>query len=1298
MSKFDNATVSKQMLGARWSALARSGLDVASVGRFDASLLRESRVLVPIDLQGLFVPAGNTEPSVRLPLLVSAPEGQQPLPATPYLQDGPPRPPGVHLHWAMPDALLRGSLADRGAGNRLALPALPDRWLVLRLYVPKVAGGASQAAFRGWVIEADRGRVVPLDQWPQEAQAVTGTLTPLAKPDLNGSAGGSLNWTGIYDASINRFALHDALDDLPTTAPRGVEGEQVAYSVMGWWSDPELDALDGAQTTTSLHERLRQLGWALMEDRENNSRWQAEREAEQGKWASLGLFTANRYGTVGQAVQTAQQPRAAGNLPQSVAAQAQKAGLKPQTAAFADSVSAVVQAEPRWPRSTLLHGNLYGVPLIAGQGPDHRPAATALELAWGEHGGEVAATLVSNGLAAGDAIEREAYERIFGAFTAQMMDRVDHADGLIDIEQWQHASAFASRPGGDGGTDRLQEGAESGPLNAGRQARGMARSRAASKPKGDDTRMTFAHKKSGLKQAADRDEQRKDMSQWGQGEAERKRSEKTPERQDRSEPQVREVRRSAPRYFVPMEPTIAVRGAGRSLRHGGDGAVSQDNQLQCRYPSQVIRGIDQVASGAEVLPSLGSAAVPEEALLLAREAVLHNPWLADWVAAAAARRYQLDAGATRKRLVAEAALRYGNGQAVYDGKSGAFSRAVKMAGGRTRSLYDERIADQLRRFSLFIGIDPDPVGITAWSQPWIPMWLEWEMALEVDDRLEGWQLGPVDYDPVVSGAAATRPTRTLQGRSVLTDGTAKTMSLSIRQWLKAEDERDVQNRGEASESAESALARIATAVEQLDVVSTTLDGLREQLLGLAYDGGLGRRRDENNQLLPPAGNGQPALWMRGGVARLSRARLVDAFGRTLALPLQKLRAPQRVTMAQANQADGLLMAPRLNLPARLMLRLLDPAAPVASAREASVDQINRANMVNPVMGFVLPDHIDESLEFFTTEGEPLGQLTHEPVGAGVVWERAPGSAGPADAGPLFGLSPAQLGLGQLAAGAVTVDAQARAQAAPPDESALSALLRAIDTTLWSVDALAAMGTEHIAGLVGRPIAVVRARLWLELQDDFGLPAADAMAALADREFKVRLGEITRSDDALLAYVVDDDYSRVHVVDKVVAHQARDGGRHRGQLTGLAHATGVPGLRPIVHPYIVTEDELPLRLGQAVTLTLLMHPLGKAHATSGALPRKHIQLARDWVAPGLSVMAPSARVGPVLIDPGQVRLPKISAFPKDQLFTRRDSAGTWKDDPILAATQEALLPDLPHEVQEGYIRIAPQGPTDTSAGG
>ena len=390
--------------------------------------------------------------------------------------------------------------------------------------------------------------------------------------------------------------------------------------------------------------------------------------------------------------------------------------------------------------------------------------------------------------------------------------------------------------------------------------------------------------------------------------------------------------------------------------------------------------------------------------------------------------------------------------------------------------------------------------------------------------------------------------------------------------------------------------------------------------------------------------------------------------------------------------DALRLPPRLTLPARLMFRLVDPAARGDDAAEANVDQVEPARMVNPVCGFLLPDHIDEALEFFDVAGKPLGQLMHEPIGGGVVWEIAPGRIGPADAGPLFDLAGATTHLGRLAAGTVTADAQFRQGAGVPvdsdAESALSALLRAIDTTMWSVDALSGLGTEHIAGLVGRPIAVVRVRLRLEMESEFGRDAAAAARELADRAFTVRVGEITRADDAVLGYFVDDDYEHVHVVDKVVAQLAVDSGRLRGQLAGIDRAAQVPGTRPIDHPYVIAEDELRLRFGQTVMLTLLMHPAGKANATCGVLPRKAIQLARDWVAPGLAVIAPSARIGPVLIDPAQVRLPKISSFPKEQMFTRRDTPATWKDDPILAATQEALLPDLPHEVQEGYIRIAP----------
>jgi hypothetical protein len=435
---------------------------------------------------------------------------------------------------------------------------------------------------------------------------------------------------------------------------------------------------------------------------------------------------------------------------------------------------------------------------------------------------------------------------------------------------------------------------------------------------------------------------------------------------------------------------------------------------------------------------------------------------------------------------------------------------------------------------------------------------------------------------------------------------------------------------------------------------------------------------------------------------VTKARIVDAFGRTLDLPTDRLRVPARDEVE-----DGLALRPRLLRPARWLFRLVDPGPADAStgneSPEATIDQIDPAQQINPVSGFLLPDHMDEALEVFDASGRPLGQLMHEPFGGGVTWEIAPGRSGPADAGPGFDLAPRQQLLGLMAAAMVAEDARERGgEPRAETESTLSAFLRAVDTTLWTIDTFAGFGTEHIAGLVGRPIAVVRATLALDIQDDLGeLSFADeaqrsarkgAYEALKTLAFPVRLGELTRTDDGLLGFFVDDDYSRFHVVDRTVRDGALDVGRGRGQFAQLGSTKQIPEAKPISIPYIVGEDELLVRPGQVLRLTLLMHPSSRVHLTSGILPRKNLQLARDWVQPALAVMAPSVRVGPVLVDPEKIRLPKVSSFPKDQLWTRRDTPSTWKDDPILAATQTALLPDTPSEVQEGYIRVSPDPST------
>ena len=92
------------------------------------------------------------------------------------------------------------------------------------------------------------------------------------------------------------------------------------------------------------------------------------------------------------------------------------------------------------------------------------------------------------------------------------------------------------------------------------------------------------------------------------------------------------------------------------------------------------------------------------------------------------------------------------------------------------------------------------------------------------------------------------------------------------------------------------------------------------------------------------------------------------------------------------------------------------------------------------------------------------------------------------------------------------------------------------------------------------------------------------------------------------------------------------------------------------------------------LTVLMLPAGKVHLTSGILPRKALELADDWVTPGLAKVVPSMRVGPLLVDPAEIRLPNVASLGSDQQFTRRTGPLTWRDDPILAVDHQRLPAD------------------------
>ena len=1353
MSEHDDARAARApeaireiVRGKRFLAADRASMALAEIATWDPFLLREHRLLVPMDVQALWVAPGSAEPMVRLPMLLAGEDGdvagspEEGMPAP--FAEGTPRPAGVHLHWAMPDALLRGTLEETaGAGNRLALPVLPDRWVVLRILLPV---GADQPVLTGWVLEADRAIAVPIAEWT-EGGAASRAATPLGlavdRDELTGTVGGSVTWSAVYDAVLNRFAFHDPLADVDALAPRGVDEDCASYLVAGWWSDPARDPLDAARSGDSLHELLDRLRWRLLYEW-GDERWAAQQaQAQQELRDALGLETADRH-----SIDRPARPARRGDAPRAAAATTRP--YVPMDESFVEqstrAASSVFSTEalrrfvaPAWHlRSSLLHGAVYGVPVRGAAPVDRRPDPSALAVALGEHDDDLLAAFAAPAGASADG--RRAVERLLGAFTAQKVNRLAAADGLVELEEHEHGAGFSSLPAGSAGTDRHLQRVQTGGVGGLGLGRGRAKDVAATRvaarrdapgegtprharPAAADAprdgavagSLTFSAKsKPTLIQASAA--VINDLARSRVGDV-------------LAPTEARVVDRPAARWTFPDDPMVAVRGASRSLRHGNDGRGSADGKLTCRWPTHVITEISGVVPRDRFVRTVGSGAVPPEIVTLAREALLHDPYHDEWIAQAVSPGSAVVRQAVLRRLVAESVLRFGD-DGTYDGTTVAFhptmprttrgrrAHAARMPiepGVRERQ---SLVADEMRKFSLYKGADPDPVGVTAWAQPWVPLWLEWELAVEGLDppTLERWRLGAVDLER--ANATIDGETLALRGRALLTAGGATTLHDAITDWLAAEDALDEDGEGQVDEEIEDALRTVSEAVRRLDVVTAALDGVRAQLLGFDAVDGL-RRPGDGTTTSNPAPAREPHAVLAGHV-RLGRARLLDAFGRTLDVPVDEVRVPQRAVVGE--RPGALLVAPRLLRPARWQFRLVDAATPVgAEGAEARVDQIEPALEVSPVVGFVMPDHLDESLELFGADGAPLGELLHEPVSGGVMWEIAPGRDGPADAGPLHGLTDAQLALGRFAAGLVAADARERGgRPLDPEsdaESALSALLRAIDTTLWSVDTFAALGAEHVAGLVGRPVAVVRAQLRLELRptDDVDLadPARAAeweamMREAARHAFPVRIGEVTRSDDGVLGFFVDDDYSRFRLVDKAIAGAASDGGRSRGQLGLYTRAGEPPPARPIAHGYVLGTDDadtLCLHVGQTVTLTILMHPAGRASLTSGILPRKALALARDWVGPGLAAIAPSLRTGPVLVetdlDPnGEVRLPKVSVFGKDQNFLWRDTPATWRTDAILAATQTALLPDAPAEFREGWIRVAPEKPAPAAGGG
>ena len=241
-------------------------------------------LLVPIDVQALCVGRGDADAAGGLAGASAnfehqwTPQSQAFIGANVTIDfDDPPLQvlePGIHLHWALPDALTH---ADTSQG-KLAFPAAPNRWLVTRILVQ---GG--QPVTRSWLVESDavlqsrpdsRTVTVPVKPgtfvgqdfgWIGRAHEITSAWDPESVSpalsvldatggDLTAVTNGELSFAAYYPSCRGVFGFYDALSDV--TPPVG-ESALLAYAIVGWYDEETKDVIRPGATLESVKE----LGW-----------------------------------------------------------------------------------------------------------------------------------------------------------------------------------------------------------------------------------------------------------------------------------------------------------------------------------------------------------------------------------------------------------------------------------------------------------------------------------------------------------------------------------------------------------------------------------------------------------------------------------------------------------------------------------------------------------------------------------------------------------------------------------------------------------------------------------------------------------------------------------------------------------------------------------------------------------------------------------------------------------------------------------------------------------------------------
>lgn len=722
---------------------------------------------------------------------------------------------------------------------------------------------------------------------------------------------------------------------------------------------------------------------------------------------------------------------------------------------------------------------------------------------------------------------------------------------------------------------------------------------------------------------------------------------------------------SGARFWAPVDPVVVISNTAHLLK------IDPDTALQCRWPDELVSELNVSAAGnttqftisssqlAQFLPAVNWTNLPGLSQSLFAEFFLLDPANAALVAAAA------NQNLTAAQIAA--------------------------------------VALSMSRPNVANGIVPALLSAYPCPQAWQPVYLDWAIEwfaipFQKSDGTPNWTFNGLDYDLVPGLPAPTTQPPSYVGRSVLTPKPSFEFKARIDQFIK----------DYPTSSATQLLQDIEGLVQTVDgwdFLSQTLSGLSTQIAEWnpvpvqnpdstpLPSGGSLLELCGDQALMPPnppvAEPPQdptvpPSTFegMRGGQFYINRLAIVDAFGQTLEIviaPTSNNQFPVTPTndVFHPLLSDG--VTPTKPISTLEPLRFVQLPPRLLQMARLNFDFTPGADG-NPIVGWILPNHLDSGLSVYDETGTALGELTlgvDQNNAPPVDWMPAPNSPFPAlpnpsaAQGPLMGFL---ANLKSLGAGA------------------FGDFLQAVDETLWTVDPLGNRSDSFLSVLIGRPLAVVAASVSFELQAEpwrdpdwpytFADPKPDPL--FLNYKFPVRLGDLGYRQDGLIGYFTNGDYSNFNAI-----HLPQPGPTDP-PLSGYLKQIAVGNYIPLGF-----AEKGP---GTPATLTMIMDPRGSVHAQCGFLPVKEVTLVPDWVDSALSKVAITFRTGPVLVGTQQL-IPKGQTNPITALlltspaeqhgtwsWVESDGHGSWPETTLTPVDGTASFPDTPPTLREGLLKL------------